>query len=135
MAALNKYLARSNKPRTGAKLILTSRGPTRRAIPLGAPVFVEETASPVANSKQPSQQGLTREVVLPGINSNEPSVTLAIRMRLGETEEIFQLPVTQEMISRLMFEAHVREINVAELLAELITAKLKTGFWPTGSER
>jgi hypothetical protein len=56
-------------------------------------------------------------------------------MRLGETEEIFQLPVTQEMISRLMFEAHVREINVAELLAELITAKLKTGFWPTGSER
>jgi hypothetical protein len=91
-------------------------------------VFVEETASPVANSKQPSQQGLTREVVLPGINSNEPSVTLAIRMRLGETEEIFQLPLTQEMISRLMFEAQVREINVAELLAELITAKLKTDF-------
>ena len=91
-------------------------------------MFVEETASPVANSKQPSQQGLTREVVLPGINSNEPSVTLAIRMRLGDTEEIFQLPVTQEMISRLMFEAHVREINVAELLAELITAKLKTDF-------
>ena len=65
---------------------------------------------------------------MPGINSNEPSVTLAIRMRLGDTEEIFQLPVTQEMISRLMFEAHVREINVAELLAELITANLKTDF-------
>ena len=65
---------------------------------------------------------------MPGINSNEPSVTLAIRMRLGETEEIFQLPVTQEMISRLMFEAHVREINVAELLAELITAKSVNRF-------
>jgi hypothetical protein len=44
-------------------------------------------------------------------------------MRLGETEEITQLPLTREMISRLVLEAQVRNINVAELLAALITAK------------
>jgi hypothetical protein len=47
-------------------------------------------------------------------------------MRFGEKEEITELPLTREMITRLVFEAQVREMNVAELLAALITAKSKT---------
>jgi hypothetical protein len=54
---------------------------------------------------------------VPGINPHGPLASLAICMRLGETEEITQLPLTQEMITRLVFEAQVREMNVAELLA------------------
>jgi hypothetical protein len=63
---------------------------------------------------------------VPGINPHEPVASLAICMRLGETEEITKLPLTREMITRLVFEAQVREMNVAELLAALITAKTKT---------
>jgi hypothetical protein len=63
---------------------------------------------------------------VPGINPQEALASLAICIRLGQTDEITLLPLTRHMISRLVLEAQVRNMNVAELLAELITAKSKT---------
>jgi hypothetical protein len=69
---------------------------------------------------------------VPSINPHEALASLAICTRLGETEEITLLPLTREMISRLVLEAQVREMNVAELLAELLTAKSSANCFGTG---
>ena len=62
------------------------------------------------------------------INPNKPSATFAISMRFGGMARITKLPLTQEMISQLVLEAQVRDMSVAELLAELIAAISKKGL-------
>ena len=57
---------------------------------------------------------------------NEPgAATFAIRMQYGGEERTTELPVTQDMIGQLAFEAAFRKVSIGEFIGELIVAVVK----------
>jgi hypothetical protein len=57
---------------------------------------------------------------------NEPgAATLAIRMQYGGEERTTELPLTQDMIGQLAFEAAFRNVSIGEFIGELIVAVVK----------
>jgi hypothetical protein len=56
-------------------------------------------------------------------NLNEPgAATFAIRMQYRGEERTTELPLTQDMIGQLAFEAAFRNVNIGEFIGELIVA-------------
>jgi hypothetical protein len=53
------------------------------------------------------------------------SANLALRMQYRSCERITELPLTQDMISRLAFEAQFRGMSMGKLVGELIIAMIK----------
>src|SRR5262249_9335762 len=53
------------------------------------------------------------------------SANLALRMQYRGSERITELPLTQDMISCLAFEAQFRGISMGKLVGELIIAMIK----------
>ena len=53
------------------------------------------------------------------------SANLALRMQYRGSERITELPLTQDMISCLAFEAQFRGISMGKLIGELIIAMIK----------
>jgi hypothetical protein len=57
---------------------------------------------------------------------NEPgAATFAIRMQYRGKERTTELPLTQEMIEQLAFEATFRKVKIEEFIGELIVAVVK----------
>jgi hypothetical protein len=56
---------------------------------------------------------------------NVDSANLALRMQYRGSERITELPLTQDMISCLAFEAQFRGISMGKLIGELIIAMIK----------
>jgi hypothetical protein len=50
---------------------------------------------------------------------------LALRMQYKGDERITELPLTQDMVRRLAFEAQFRDLSMGRLVGELITAMIK----------
>src|ERR1700738_2913284 len=48
-------------------------------------------------------------------------VNLVLRMQYRGDERTTELPLTQDMIAQLAFEAQVRDMSIGELVSELIT--------------
>ena len=60
------------------------------------------------------------------IGTNEPaSANLAVRMQYKGEQRSTDLPLTQDMIRQLAFEAEIRDMRIGELVGELIVAILK----------
>ena len=53
------------------------------------------------------------------------AANFAIRMQYRGEERTSQLPLTQEMVRQLAFEAEFRNMRIGELVGELIVAMLK----------
>jgi hypothetical protein len=51
-----------------------------------------------------------------------PSASFAITMRYRDEERTTELPLTQNMIGQLAFEAAFRNVTIGELIAQLIVA-------------
>jgi len=51
-----------------------------------------------------------------------PSASFAITMRYRDEEKTTELPLTQNMIGQLAFEAAFRNVTIGELIAQLIVA-------------
>jgi hypothetical protein len=51
--------------------------------------------------------------------------TLALRMRYRGEERTSELPLTQDMIRQLAFEAQFRSMSIGELVGELVIAMMK----------
>ena len=57
---------------------------------------------------------------------NEPgAATFAIRMQYRGKERTTELPLTQDMIGRLAFEATFRKVSIGEFIGGLIGAVVK----------
>jgi hypothetical protein len=57
---------------------------------------------------------------------NEPgAATFAIRMQYRGEERTTELPLTQDMIGQLAFEAAFRKVSIGALIGELIVAVVK----------
>ena len=76
-----------------------------------------------------SQPGAMEQVQAPALRQeveqkvNEPcAATFAIRMQYRGEERTTELPLTQDMIGRLAFEAAFRNVGMGELIGELIVA-------------
>ena len=52
-------------------------------------------------------------------------VNLVLRMQYRGDERTTELPLTQDMITQLAFEAQVRDMSIGELVSELITLIMK----------
>ena len=50
---------------------------------------------------------------------------MALRMQYRGGERITELPLTQDMIRQLAFEAVLRNMRIGELIGELMVAMLK----------
>jgi hypothetical protein len=57
------------------------------------------------------------------------SVSVAIRIEYNGSERTTELPLTVDMIAQLACEAEVRNMRIAELIAELIVAVVKKDFF------
>ena len=56
-------------------------------------------------------------------NLNEPgAASFAIRMQYRGEERTTELPLTQDMIGQLAFEAAFRNVSIGEFIGELIVA-------------
>jgi len=53
------------------------------------------------------------------------SANFAIRMRYKGEERTTELPLTQDMIRQLAFEAELRNMRIGELIGKLMVAMLK----------
>ena len=81
-----------------------------------------------AQAPAPCQEG--------GNRANEAgAASFAIRMRYRGEERTTELPLTQDMIGRLAFEAAFRNVQICELIGELIVAVLKEDLLQTVLER
>ena len=102
-----------------ALLQLTKEGLERNSRP--APV--EQTQAPA-----PCQEC--------GNRANEAgAASFAIRMQYRGEERTTELPLTQDMVGRLAFEAAFRNVLIGELIGELIVAVLKEDLLQTVLER
>ena len=81
-----------------------------------------------AQAPAPCQEG--------GNRANEAgAASFAIRMRYRGEERTTELPLTQDMVGRLAFEAAFRNVQIGELIGELIVAVLKEDLLQTVLER
>jgi hypothetical protein len=51
--------------------------------------------------------------------------SLALRMKYRAYERTSELPLTQDMIGQLAFEAQFRNMSIGEFVGELLTAMMK----------
>ena len=79
-----------------------------------------------------SQPGAMEQVQAPAPRQeveqkvNEPgAATFAIRMQYRGKERTTELPLTQDMIGQLAFEAAFRKVSIGEFIGELIVAVVK----------
>ena len=79
-----------------------------------------------------SQPGAMEQVQAPAPRQeveqkvNEPgAATFAIRMQYRGKERTTELPLTQDMIGQLAFEAAFRQVSIGEFIGELIVALVK----------
>ena len=79
-----------------------------------------------------SQPGAMEQVQAPAPRQeveqkvNEPgAATFAIRMQYRGKERTTELPLTQDMIGQLAFEAAFRKVSIGEFIGELIAAVVK----------
>jgi hypothetical protein len=86
-----------------------------------------------------SQPGAVEQVQAPAPRQeveqkvNEPgAATFAIRMQYRGEERTTELPLTQNMIGQLAFEAAFRNVSMGELIGEIIVALLKRGSFANG---
>lgn len=63
------------------------------------------------------------------------SANFAIRMRYKGEERTTELPLTQDMIRQLAFEAELRNMRIGELIGELMVAMLKKDLFQTVLQR
>ena len=63
------------------------------------------------------------------------AANFAIRMQYRGEERTSQLPLTQEMVRQLAFEAEFRNMRIGELVGELIVAMLKKDLFQAVLER
>ena len=71
-----------------------------------------------------------------GNRANEAgAASFAIRMQYRGEERTTELPLTQDMIGRLAFEAAFRNVSIGELIDELIVAVVKQDLLQTVLER
>jgi hypothetical protein len=77
-------------------------------------------------------QPATRHQERPKANEGRLA-NFALRMRYKGEERTTELPLTNDMIVRLAFEAEVRGMRIGELVAELITAMAKEGSCSGGA--
>ena len=82
-----------------------------------------------------SQPGAMEQVQAPAPRQeveqkvNEPgAATFAIRMQYRGKERTTELPLTQDMIGQLAFEAAFRKVSIGEFIGELIVAVVKQDF-------
>ena len=62
---------------------------------------------------------------------NEPGgATFAIRMQYRGKERTTELPLTQDMIGQLAFEAAFRKVSIGEFIGELIVAVVQDLLQP-----
>ena len=62
---------------------------------------------------------------------NEPgAATFAIRMQYRGEERTTELPLTQDMIGQLAFEAAFRKVSIGEFIGELIVAVVQDLLQP-----
>ena len=81
-----------------------------------------------AQAPAPCQEG--------GNRANEAgAASFAIRMRYRGEERTTELPLTQDMVGQLAFEAAFRNVRIGELIGELIVAVLKEDLLQTVLER
>jgi len=63
------------------------------------------------------------------------SANFAIRMQYKGEERTIELPLTQDMIGQLAFEAELRNMRIGELIGELTVAILKKDLFQTVLQR
>ena len=81
-----------------------------------------------AQAPAPCQEG--------GNRANEAgAASLAIRMQYRGEDRSIEVPLTQDLIGRLAFEAAFRNVQICELIGELIVAVLKEDLLQTVLER
>ena len=81
-----------------------------------------------AQAPAPCQEG--------GNRANEAgAASFAIRMRYRGEERSIEVPLTQDLIGQLAFEAAFRNVQICELIGELIVAVLKEDLLQTVLER
>ena len=68
-------------------------------------------------------------------SSEAGAATIAIRMRYRGEERTTELPLTQDMIGRLAFEAAFRNVPIGELIGQLILAVLEQDLLHTVLDR
>jgi hypothetical protein len=125
---------------------------SRLGISLRRPNFNNEIVSPrlpapgsdhggdsaLLHVERNSQPGAVEQVQAPAPRQeveqkvNEPSAaTFAIRMQYRGEERTTELPLTQNMIGQLAFEAAFRNVSMGELIGEIIVALLKRDLLQT----
>jgi hypothetical protein len=68
--------------------------------------------------------------------TNGPGVAnFAIKMQYRGEERTTELPLAQDMIGQLAFEAQFRDMSIGELVGELIKAMMKKDFFNTCSSQ
>jgi hypothetical protein len=87
---------------------------------------------PLAIKEQPqqnSQSGPVEQALTPHqerARTNEMDLAnLALRMKYRGDERTSELPLTQDMIRQLAFEAQFRDMSIGELVGELLIAMMK----------
>ena len=72
-------------------------------------------------STEPAEQD-SRSWPVEQAQAPTPSASFAITMRYRDEERTTELPLTQNMIGQLAFEAAFRNVTIGELIAQLIVA-------------
>ena len=65
----------------------------------------------------------------PAIKNEVDLATLALRMQYRGDERTTELPLTQDMIWQLAFEAQFRDMRIGELIGQLIIVIMKEGLF------
>jgi hypothetical protein len=65
--------------------------------------------------------------------ANEAGAASFARMQYRGKERATELPLTQDMIGQLAFEAAFRNVSMGELISEIIVALLKAGSFANGA--
>ena len=112
--------------------IVSLRRNDPRLKPVPAPGSDHGGDSALLHLERNSQPGAMEQVQAPTPRQeveqkvNEPgAATFAIRMQYGGEERTTELPLTQDMIGQLAFEAAFRNVSIGEFIGELIVAVVK----------
>ena len=118
--------------------IVSLRRNDPRLKPVPAPGSDHGGDSALLHLERNSQPGAMEQVQAPAPRQeveqkvNEPgAATFAIRMQYRGKERTTELPLTQDMIGQLAFEAAFRKVSIGELIGELIVAVVKSGPFAT----
>lgn len=112
--------------------IVSLRRNDPRLKPVPAPGSDHGGDSALLHLERNSQPGAMEQVQAPAPRQeveqkvNEPgAATFAIRMQYRGEERTTELPLTQDMIGQLAFEAAFRKVSIGALIGELIVAVVK----------